>query len=310
MNERTWDVVGVGENSVDHVLLLAERPHMAPGAKVAITSQHRTAGGQVATALCACAVLGLRTAYVGAFGDDEDGAFARAELEHRGVETSAAHTRLARTRQAVILVDPEGERLVLWSRDPALQLDPAQVPADLLAQTRLVHVDAVDIDAAIYAARLARDAGAIVTCDIDGIDPRAEELLEAVTLPILAEELPAALTGEANLERAVRALARRHAGPICVTRGAQGALLFQEGRFYRSPVWQVDAVDTTGAGDVFRGAFITALLAGDSPDAILRFATAAAALSCTRVGAFAGVPTREEIDALLLEEQAPQRGHE
>jgi sugar/nucleoside kinase (ribokinase family) len=62
----------------------------------------------------------------------------------------------------------------------------------------------------------------------------------------------------------------------------------------------VDVVDTTGAGDVFRGAFIVALLRGDAPDAILRFANAAAALSCTRAGALGGVPTREAVEKLLV----------
>jgi sugar/nucleoside kinase (ribokinase family) len=80
--------------------------------------------------------------------------------------------------------------------------------------------------------------------------------------------------------------------------GAHGALLLDGDRVYRAAPPRVDVVDTTGAGDVFRGAFIAALLHGDDPEHILRFATAAAALSCTKAGALGGVPTREAVEEL------------
>jgi sugar/nucleoside kinase (ribokinase family) len=81
--------------------------------------------------------------------------------------------------------------------------------------------------------------------------------------------------------------------------GAQGALLLDGDRAYRAAPPRVDVVDTTGAGDVFRGAFIVALLRGDPPEAILRFANAAAALSCTRAGALGGVPDLESVNQLI-----------
>ena len=114
-----------------------------------------------------------------------------------------------------------------------------------------MHVDAVDVTAAHEAARLARTAGALVTCDIDTVDGGTAALVEAVSHPILAEHVPAALTGETDVERAVQALGQRHAGPICVTLGARGAVLLAEGRLHRVAGRPVDAVDTTGAGDVF-----------------------------------------------------------
>jgi sugar/nucleoside kinase (ribokinase family) len=104
-------------------------------------------------------------------------------------------------------------------------------------------------------------------------------------------------------------LGRRHPGPICVTLGAGGAVLLAAGRLHRVAGWAIDAVDTTGAGDVFRGAFITALLDGQAPLDILRFANAAAAVSCTRAGALGGVPCRADVEALLLQEQAAERRH-
>jgi sugar/nucleoside kinase (ribokinase family) len=294
-----WDVVGIGENSVDRVVRLEMPIAAVAGAKTRIRSEQRAVGGQVATTLCTCAALGLRAAYAGTFGDDDAGAFARAELERRGIDLGSAGSRRAANRHATILVQPDGERVVLWSRDPALALQPDELPFALLNQTRVLHVDAVDPDASLRAAAIARAAGAVVTCDLDTPGPTAAAIFETATIPILAEGVAVGMTGEQDVERAVRALARWHEGMICVTLGARGAMLRDGDQLHQVSAPRVEAVDTTGAGDVFRGAFIAALLEGQSPADILRFATAAAAVSCGRVGAVAGVPTREEITTVL-----------
>jgi sugar/nucleoside kinase (ribokinase family) len=199
----------------------------------------------------------------------------------------------------VILVDErEGERIVLWYREPALAIRPNELGPGVLAGARLLHVDDVDEETAINATRTARAAGVPVTSDIDRCTDRTDELMMAVTVPIFGEQALGALTGEADPERALRKLRRRHDGWLCVTRGARGALLLENDRLHESPARPVKAVDTTGAGDVFRGAFIVAMLRGDAPADILRFACAAAAVSCTRAGAISSVPTLAEVEAL------------
>src|SRR5262249_55008290 len=100
-------------------------------------------------------------------------------------------------------------------------------------------------------------------------------------------------------ERALRKMRRNHDGQLCVTLGPRGAMLLVGDTLNAEPAPAVDAVDTTGAGDVFRGAFVYAWLKGDAPAEILRFANAAAATSCTRVGAITGVPKIEEALARL-----------
>ena len=292
------DVVGIGENSVDLVYRI---PHLAgAGDKVRAGSCRRLLGGQVATTLCTCAALGLRTRYVGSFGNDENGRLIRAELEQRGIDTTSSSVRYAPNRHAVILVDERtAERTVVWQRDAALALRPEQVTDDALANARLLHVDNVDEDVAIAAATRARAAGMIVTTDIDQIGPNTPALIAAATFPILAERVPHALTGEADPERALRTMRGQHRGMLCVTMGEKGSMLLVDDTLHRAPGFQVEAVDTTGAGDVFRGALIFSLLRGDVPEAMLRFANAAAAVSCTREGAIAGVPTLEEINRLL-----------
>jgi sugar/nucleoside kinase (ribokinase family) len=299
MSEIWWDVVGVGENSVDHVLRLPSLPSPA-ATKVQVSSSTHEPGGQVVTALCTCVAMGLRVAYVGAFGSDEDGAGLRRTLAARGLDLGDSVVRPVPNRSAVILVDERnGDRVVMGRRDAGLALTPDMLPRSTLTHARAVHVDGVDEAVALAAARIGREAGAHVTCDLEAIGARTGELLRELTVPILAQGLPEAITGEDDPERALRRLDAPHARLRCVTLGPDGALLLDGDRVHRFAAPRVDVVDTTGAGDVFRGAFIVALLRGDTPEAVLRFANAAAALSCTKTGAIGGVPTLEAVETLV-----------
>lgn len=295
-----WDVVGVGASCIDLVCRLPVFPESGTArSKVRIGDQHRACGGQVATALATCANLGLRANYVGAIGDDDDGGRVLAELASRGIGTAGVRVVECPTATAILLIDEAGERLVLWRRHPDLVMGADAAFEHVVEHAKLVHVDDVDVEASIRAARLARVRGIPVTCDIDHVTERTRDLLSLVSSPVLAEHVPAALTGESDPERALRLLGRGRPGPIVVTLGARGAMALAGDEILLSPGFPVQAADTTGAGDVFRGGFITALLRGEALPDVLRFANAAAAVSCTRVGALAGVPTFEEIGALL-----------
>jgi sugar/nucleoside kinase (ribokinase family) len=293
-----WDVVGVGANSVDlvNVLPATPDPRVASLAKLRVRQQVTCCGGQVATAMAACAALGLKVKYVGATGSDDNGRRIREALAERAIDVSDVVTRDARNQFAVILLDDHtGERIVLWDRDERLALREAELPVGALVAARVIHVDDVDEETAIRAASIGRAAGRIVTSDLDRLTERTEELVAAVTVPILAEHLPPALTGEADQERALRKLRRRHDGLLVVTLGPGGAMALDGDRVCRAPAYQVEAVDTTGSGDVFRGGFILGLLRGWSVDEALRFANAAAAVTCTRLGAMNGVPAMDEV---------------
>jgi sugar/nucleoside kinase (ribokinase family) len=299
--EPAFDVLGVGANSIDYVYRLPAYPEReGANAKMRISSHALSCGGQVATALCTCVAMGLRAKYLGVTGTDDNGRRIRDELVRRGIDMADAVIRDTTNQFAVIMVDElAGERIVLWDRAEALRLRARELPPDVVASARVVHVDDVDQDAAIAVATVARQAGRIVTSDIDRLTPRTEALVSAVTIPIFAEHVPGALTGEADVERAMRKLRRLNDGLMCVTLGARGAVLLDGDRFIHEPGFAVEAVDTTGAGDVFRGAFIAALLDGEAPRDAVRFANAAAAVSCTRPGAINSVPTREDSAALL-----------
>jgi sulfofructose kinase len=292
-----FDVVGIGENSVDLVYRLPGAP--APNAKFRASAQKVSCGGQVATTLTACASYGLQTTYVGTFGDDAHGRQVRHALTEARVDLSYAVVRNAPNRHAVVLVDARnGDRTVVWHRDQRLAIGANEIPTTLIGQGRLLHVDDLDEDASIAAARVAVGAGALVTSDIDRVSEQTPTLIALSTVPIFSAHVPSALTAERDPERALRKLRTVHAGWLCVTLGTKGAMLLEGDRLHHAPAFVVDAVDTTGAGDIFRAAFIYALLQSLAPPEILRFACAAAAISCTREGAMTSVPSLEEIHQL------------
>ena len=298
---KQWDVLGVGCNSVDRVYRLPASPKPdSPTAKLRISSHATMCGGQMATAMAACAGLGLKTAYFGCVGHDHDGRLIRSELEQRGVDVSHVLTRECANRFAVITVDEtSGERIVLWDRDERLNLRARDFEPALIASARILHVDDEDQEAAIAAATVARSAGVPCASDIDRITDRTKDLIAAVSIPIFAQHVLPVMTGESDVERGLRAMRQWNDGMLCVTLGPSGAMLLKDDELVIEPAFSVKAVDTTGAGDVFRAAFIYALLKEYPLRKMVRFANAAAAVSCTRAGAMASVPAMREVEQFV-----------
>lgn len=289
-----FDVAGVGAAALDYVCTLPEWPEPAgPAAKLPILDYRMSPGGQTATAMAACAAFGLRAAFAGVIGADSDGRRVREALEARGVDLAHAHVEGKQAYSIILLTTASAERIVLWRAAAARSGPPPALDA------RLVHVDDSDEEAALSAARAAREAERLVTTDIDRVTARTGDLIGLATHPILAEHVPQALTGARDLEAALRQMRHLTAAPLIVTRGASGALALEGDALVDVAGIPVDARDTTGAGDVFRAGFITALLEGRDLRACLRFANAAAAASCEGQGAIAAVPTRARVDALL-----------
>jgi sulfofructose kinase len=300
---RAFDVVGLGLNSVDFVAVVAEYP--APNSKQRMQRFARLPGGPIATALVACTRLGWRTRYIGRFGDDEQGTLARESLAAEGVDISATRTVMGASNQfSIILVDARsGERTVLWNRHPGLIMDPADVPANAVTSARLLLVDCQEAQTSAEAARHARAAGIPTILDVEKVRPAIGELLQTVDAIIAAEAFPSELTGYEDPGRALEAMAREYQAPlVCVTLGATGSLARCNGREIRTGGFSVDCVDSTGAGDVFRGGFASACLRwpdGEVED-LLTYANAAAALNCRALGAWGALPTPAEVEHLTF----------
>jgi len=299
---RAFDVVGLGQNSVDYVAVGAAA--LSAGSKQRLEYFARLPGGQTATAMVACARLGWRTRYIGTFGDDEAGRLSRESLTREGVDLSEALTVAGATnRVAVILVDSRsGERTVLWYHDEVLRLKADAGLSSAAASGRLLLVDCEDIPAATAAAIAARQVRIPTLIDVEDVQPGTDRLLRAIDAIIAAEGFPPALTGHAELGRALEVIEREYrAAFVCVTLGAEGSLARCGGREIRTPAFAVDCVDSTGAGDVFRGAFASGCLRWPEGDIerVLTYANAAAALNCRGLGARGALPDAEAIDRLI-----------
>lgn len=303
------DVVGLGQCSLDHVCLVDGLPRFA--GKDRILDYTRLPGGQVATALLACARLGLRAAFLGSTGDDDAAKQVLAPLRAAGVDVSGVRTVAETpTQLAVILLDrTSGERTVLWYRDARLALRLEDLSRADIERGRALHIDGGDPEVGLWAAKVAREAGIPVVLDADTPAAGTAELLAHVDFPIVSQTFAESFFGTTSPGEALCGLAGYGARLAVVTLGEIGALARQGDREIESPAYRVPVADTTGAGDVFHAAFVWALLEGLGPEGCLRAANAAAGMNCRAIGAQGGLATRSELgDFLARRQPAPWRG--
>jgi sulfofructose kinase len=294
------DVVGLGLNATDTVMTVSKFP--ALGGKERVIAASMQAGGQVATALVTCSRLGLKVRYIGKVGDDPGGRLQLASLRREGLEMSDTHVvRGVPNQYGFIIVDQAtGERTVFWDRDARLSVQPNEVKPIAITSARLLHLDGCDVDAALEAARWAHRACIPVLADLDTVYKKVERLFPYIDYLIASTHFLPAITGQADPFKVLEYMAREyHVGTPGMTLGRDGALVYHAGKFIYSPGFVVETVDTTGAGDVFHGAFAYALLAGWDLTRALDFSNAMAALNCTALGARGGIKPLAEAEQLM-----------
>ena len=304
MSDGKVQVVGVGLATLD-VLLRCEG---ADTGGLAFDDFHLEGGGPVATALCAAAKLGVRTGYVGTAGSDYAGDAKLLSLERYGVDVSRAVRRPGARRQVIIVrVDAAtGERhftaLSGFRQEPVLA---DELDRDYVTAADVLHLDGCHPEAALAAARWMKEAGKPVVYDGGAtrgpVGEGTREVLRHVDVLICGSGFAQALTGQADTADACRA--GRDYGPSAVvqTEGAGGAWSSTPEGDFHTPAFPVDAIDTTGAGDVFHGAYLVGLLRGWDDRRTAAFATAVSAMKCRHMGGRAGVGTCEETLEFLRE---------
>lgn len=291
------DLVGVGLNATDTLISLPSYPKR--GSKVKYSRASILPGGQTASTVIACQTWGLATRYVGKMGDDEAAALHRREFARTGVDMRITTVPSASSPQSLIIVD-DGERTVLNLREDRLLLQPEDLNRNWILKARALHVDGLETTAATQAATWAREAGIPVIADLDEMYTGVEDLIEKIDYLIVSRDFPAMLTGERDLERALRLMKRRYGCTVtAATLGRDGVLAWDGSHFHLRPAYCVNVVDTTGAGDIFHAGFIYGLLQGWPLPRQLDFACAAAALNCTASGARGGIGNVEAIENLM-----------
>ena len=296
----SFDVLGIGLNATDTLLLLPEFPPYA--GKIAFNEEILSPGGQVATAMVSCARLGLRARYLGTIGDDLRGTIQRESLDGTGVDVSRLIVREGCPNQtAYILIDQRsGERTVLWQRPNCLRLTPDDIREEDIVSARLLHLDGYDTAAAAKAANLARQNGIPVSLDVDTVYPNFEPVLANVDYLVASSVWPGRWTGDVDPFTALERIQHEYGMKVAaMTLGEYGAMALYNGKFTYSPAFRVHCEDTTGAGDAFHGGFCYAMLEGLPLQEALDFSNAAAALNCTAIGARGHIGTLQEVSGLI-----------
>jgi sugar/nucleoside kinase (ribokinase family) len=297
-----FDVVGFGTNAVDFLIQVPVYPEF--NSKVELIDYTQAPGGEVATTMAGLQRLGLRTAYVGRFGDDDAANLGLASLAREGVDLKfAEQVPGARTQIAFIIIDKRnGERTVIWKRDEKLSYKADEVPLAAIAEAKVLHLTPHDTEACIRLARSARDNGVVVSTDVDRVFDGIEDLLPLIDVLIMSADFPRSLTGIADQESSLTELRDRFGcGIVGITLGDSGSLVLSPEGFIRTPAYPVPSgcKDTTGAGDAYRVGFIYGLVTGRTIEESCRMANGVAALKCREIGARTSLPTVDELNELV-----------
>jgi len=297
-SSKAMDVVGVGINATDTIIRLPRFP--ALDSKVEIISSQMMPGGQVASAIVACSRWGLRARYVGKIGEDAAAQLQIDEMENEGVDARWITAPGCDSQSAYILVDESsGERTVLWKRDSSIALSPSDLKREWIWDARILLIDGHDTEASATAAGWAKQEGLGVVGDFDNRYPGVEAVLELTDFAVTSKDFPERLTGEKDLLKSLPAIFQRFKCRLmAATLGRLGVLAWNGTRFLLCPGFRVDAVDTTGAGDIFHGAFVYGLACQKPIEETLEFACAAAALNCRAPGARGNIAPLAEIEEL------------
>ncbi|MGQ9732263.1 MAG: PfkB family carbohydrate kinase [Candidatus Zipacnadales bacterium] len=279
-----WDMLGIVER------------YPALDEKVGICELVEQGGGLTATALAAVGKLGGRAMMLGHVGNDPFGQKIITALQEVGVNTS--HLRVipgARSRFAFCIVHrPTGKRSIFFDGGTAGTPAPDEIDPELIRRARAILIDGSAGEGGLRVAEIAHEHGKPIVLDLERYSPSSNALLRLATHPIVPLSF-----SDANPLDTCRALQELGPPTVVVTLGERGCMAVEEDTVLCVPAFDVPVVDTTGAGDVFHGAFAYGLALGKPLAENLRFASAAAALSCRALGGRAGLATMDEVEELL-----------
>lgn len=296
-------VTGIGQCSLDYLALVDSYPDA--DTKKEILEWHEQGGGPVATALVALSRLGVECSFHGVAGDDDAGDKIRRSLVEEGVDVSGLVIRRTSTSQiAFIAIEKEtGRRTIFWKRPTGVPLRDEDLGAGFLDGSGMLLLDGLMPEVSLYAAEQAQKRSVPVMLDAGRMRPGMIELARLSDYVVGSEEFARDLDWEPTRETLFREREKLGVKVLTITLGRRGSVtVSSQGEYFDTPAFKIGAVDTTGAGDVFHGGYIYGLLRGWDLGETLTFATALAALKCTKVGGRAGIPKLDEVMRFLKKE--------
>ncbi len=295
-------VVGLGHATMDYI---GRVPKLAEwDADSTFMTEFATGpGGMTCTAMVAAQRLGAEASLIAIVGDDPQGGQVIETLHREGVRTDLVRVSKDTTTQCTIILVKEatGQRAMMTKMGP--NVDPVLTDADRerMARAKVLHVDGHHVPVAVEAARWARQDWVLVTMDGTRLSPGIEELVAQVDYLITNASFPEMFTTMGDYDQAARRLLEVGPSAVVVTLGESGSHTWVKRRSFHTPAFPVDVVDTTGAGDVFHGAYVYGLARGWDVEYVAEFASAVAAMKCRQLGGQKGIPRLAEVRAFLTE---------
>ena len=295
-------ITGVGAAVLDYLNVIEAYPQEEGSTH--ITQIIRQGGGACATAVVATKRLGMYGQMITSVGDDETGKQILDGLDEEGIDTTMIEVVPGGiSPHSEIMVNPEtGTRtkFVCSSTLPPIEWNADQIA--VLKNSDILHVDGTRYDNAMAAIEIAKQNHIMVSVDGRHLEKDRElsrRMAEMADILIMSASYSRLVTNAGRAEDGMAYFASRGPKVIISTQGTHGCLAWIDGHVEVFPGYSVKAVDSTGAGDVFNGAFIAAYMRGSDVRQAIRYATIAAALKCTQIGGRAGIPTDKEIRSYL-----------
>lgn len=290
-------IVGFGVACIDYIVVA---PTVEPGEHTHVRDFIVQGGGLTGTALVAAARLGAHTKILGRIGDDDIGDQIVEGLNAEGVDTSDL-IRVPRGESllSVVLVDPQtAERTIYCKPDRNIECSTDLINLDSVEKADVILLDAHWADGARIVARRAKEVEVPIVCDISP-NSQTLDIVAMCDYPVVARKAAIAFAGTDDYRLALDRLLSLGAKAAVITCGSDGAYYASSSTWGHVRAFEVEAVDTTGAGDVFHGAFAFGIAKGWDIKDTVRFASAVAAIKCTKLGGRTGIPTFEETQAFI-----------
>lgn len=300
------EIIGLGLATLDVLFRLEDMPTWETGGS--FVEFGMDGGGPVGTGVSASSKLGARVGFIGLHGTDWAGELKVRSLEDAGLDISRMKPREGPERNVILVcVNSEsGERVFSWQKDAhnnPLRID--EIDKEYITSADYLHLDGTHPEAAAQAAIWMREAGKTVMLDgskTNGpISETMRNLVPLVDVLICGSRFSYHLTGKEDIFEAGEEVLKLGPRIFVQTEGEKGSYTVTSDEQFHVPAFDIDVVDTTGAGDVFHGAYLFGLLKGWDLKTITLFSTAVSALKCTKLGGRRSIPMFHEVESFLKE---------
>ncbi len=293
------EVIGFGQACIDFIGLAPFFPK--EDGKVKLEEIYIRCGGPVATALVTLSRLGIKTAFIGAVSDDIFGDMIKENLRKEGVDISYMKVIKGYRSQFAFITVTDGKRTIFWKPPSFPEIDPDEYDPSIFQGVKILHLDELMISTSIAIAEKAKKKGILITADIDSMKEGVEKLFSLVDILIIPEGLARQIEGNLSLEEILKKMKLLGPRQVVITMGERGSIGFDGKDFIYQDSFKTHVVDTTGAGDVYHGAYIFGLLKRWDMKRCMKFASYCAALKCRKFGAQEGIPRLCEVKGFIEE---------